>query len=107
LQWSAVEAAIAAGCTSCREILDHITSQHWLADQTRTKQLSAGGHEPQQQQQQPQHRQQQLRARAGDTQACLPLVSREHLQRQLKMWVDEGRLVKVARNSFNLPQQCA
>jgi hypothetical protein len=42
--------------------------------------------------------------RVGDTGAVVPLVSREHLQRQLKAWVDEGRLVKVARNCFSLPQ---
>jgi hypothetical protein len=34
-----------------------------------------------------------------------PLVSREHLQRQLRAWVGEGRLVKAAHNCFTLPKQ--
>jgi hypothetical protein len=122
LQWAAVEAAITAGCSSCMEILDHITSQHELADQTSTQQPSAGPPQPQPEQQQqqqqtqpqpgskqqqPQQQQRQLqgRVRAGNTHACLPLVTREHLQRQLKAWVDEGKLIKVARNCFTLPQQ--
>jgi hypothetical protein len=34
-----------------------------------------------------------------------PVVSRHHLQRQLKVWVDEGRLEKAGRNCFTLPEQ--
>jgi hypothetical protein len=34
-----------------------------------------------------------------------PLVSREHLQRQLRAWVDEGRLVKAAQTCFILRGQ--
>lgn len=72
---------MAAGCYSCVDILQYISTNH----------------QRQQQQQIEPHTQQQQQ------QLVVPLVSRDHLQRQLKAWVDEGRLVKAARNCFKLP----
>jgi hypothetical protein len=102
LQWADVEAAVAAGCNSCKDILQYISThqQH--------PQLSAT--QPEDMQQAPHHPGFSNRGPAGGvadslTGVVTPLVSREHLQRQLKAWVDEGRLMKAAHNCFILPEQ--
>lgn len=112
LTWSAVEAAMTAGCHSLSDILAHISADcQPLPEQ---QQAAAGG----------------LPGRvtagttgqahaAGKAAGCqlpeaaeaaagvvVPVVSREHLQRQLKLWVEEGRTVKAARNCYKLQQQC-
>lgn len=97
LTWPAVEAAVAVGCHSLQEILAHIsTNCQPLPVQ---QQAAAGGW--------PGRVNCQLLEPAKAAAGVVPVVSREHLQRELKLWVEEGRLVKAMRNCYKLPQQCA
>lgn len=108
LQWAQVEAAVAAGCHTCKDILQHISTRHHqqqqqlTAAQAHTQQPMLGGRDSSSD---------SSTATAGEAfslcRQVVPVVSREHLQRQLKAWVDEGRLVKAARNCFTLPEQPA
>lgn len=99
LQWSAVEAAVAAGCHSCLVILNYISTQQQPMRPQAAAELTAATSS----------KTQAADARVRLVEAAqadaVPVVSREHLQRQLKLWVKEGRLVKVAHNCFKLQQQ--
>lgn len=103
LQWADVEAAVAAGCNSCKDILQYISSQQ------QHQQLSAAqAQDAQQPRQGPDTNSRGAAGGASDSSTrgmVVPLVSREHLQRQLRAWVGEGRLVKEAHNCFTLPEQ--
>lgn len=111
MQWAQVEAAVAAGCHTCKDILQHISTQH-------QQQLTAAQAQAHAQQPTPSEPDSSDSAAAAGTapgadgvatgqKVIVPVVSREHLQRQLKAWVEEGRLVKAARNCFTLPEEPA